>query len=162
MDDNVPSTVRFARAEGELKSDRDRLTQRTPQLVRGPLHGRVELGDQDGDVDLIVTNRSGHVRIYRNEAGGDRHWVKVRALSGPRDALGAELTAWVGGRPIRRLCLAASSYASSVEAAVHFGLDDATQVDEFHVRWPDGTEEWFAGCAADQLHVLVMGQGETR
>ena len=39
------------------------------------------------------------------------------------------------------------------------GLGMAQHIDTIEVIWPDGTEERFSGCAADQIVVLRKGQG---
>ena len=50
-----------------------------------------------------------------------------------------------------------------VEVVLTFVLGfwlSALRVDAIEVVWPDGTEESFSGCAADQIVVLRKGEGK--
>ena len=60
-----------------------------------------------------------------------------------------------GGRRLVREVHAGSSYLSSEDPRVHFGLGDATKVSELLVRFPDGTERRIANVAANQLVVVT-------
>jgi hypothetical protein len=123
--------------------------------------------DADGDRDVVVTNGNGTVRVYRNDAavgpGGDAAgaWLLVRAVDPAlrRDAIGAVVRVRVGSRWHRRDVRAAASYLSSSDPRAHFGLADATAVDEIVVEWPDGTRESFGGGAVDRVVEVRKGQG---
>jgi len=65
---------------------------------------------------------------------------------------GAEVTAVLpDGRKLRREVHAGSSYLSSEDPRVHFGLGGATKVRELVVRWPGGEVTRLTGVAANQL-----------
>ena len=49
---------------------------------------------------------------------------------------------------------AGSSYLSSEDPRVHFGLGAATKVSELITRFPDGSESRLTGVAADQILVV--------
>ena len=53
------------------------------------------------------------------------------------------------GRRLVREVLAGSSYLSSEDPRVHFGLGDATFVRELIVRYPGGRTDRLEGVAAD-------------
>ena len=55
------------------------------------------------------------------------------------------------GRRLVREVQAGSSYLSSEDPRVHFGLGEATEVSELVVRFPDGSETRLKGVAADQI-----------
>ena len=76
---------------------------------------------------------------------------------GGRDAYGAEVTIEAGGKRWKRWANPGSSYLSSNDARVHFGLGSAERVDRIHVLWPDGKEETFSGQSVDQAIVLKKG-----
>lgn len=118
-------------------------------------------GDLDGDggVDVVVVNRDGPARLYRNTAARG-HWVRVRLVD-PKgaDALGATLFLEVGERRVRADSRSAYSYLSSSDPAVHVGLGSATEASSVRVRWIDGFEETFADLAADRTHTLQRGAG---
>jgi hypothetical protein len=138
-----------------------------PREVAGSFVAAAELGrglavgdfDDDGDLDLATSQAIGPVRIHRNDVPRSGHWLRVRAVTGRRDALGAEVRVRAGGREWRALALAASSYASSSDPRVHFGLGAATEVDSIEVRWPSGRVERFDGGGVDRTIQLLEGTG---
>jgi hypothetical protein len=119
--------------------------------------------DQDGDLDLFVTNAGGPGQFFRNIAAKRGNWLSIRAVDpalGGRDALGAEILLEAGGRRFWRLVQTSFSYLSSSDARAHFGLGEAGEFDRVLVLWPDGTTEVFAGGAANRAIVLERGTGQ--
>ena len=53
--------------------------------------------------------------------------------------IGAEVRVKAGGRAYWRDVASGDSYMSTHDPRPHFGLGDATVVDELEVKWPDGT-----------------------
>ena len=134
----------------------------------GPLAAEVEVSrglafgdvDEDGDVDMVLSNIDNSLRLYRNRAPKEgRHWLKVRALTGKRDAIGAQLWLRAGGREFRSLVLPGSSYCSSNDPRAHFGLGSLANVDELVVLWPDGQRERFEAAGIDREITLRQGEG---
>lgn len=116
--------------------------------------------DNDGDLDLVVAQIGGGVRVFRNTNTAG-HWLMLRLVTGRRDALGAEVEVVAGTRRLRRLCLAGFSYASSCDPRVHVGLGASDSFDRILVHWPDGQSEGFAGGRVDRFLTLVQGQGDS-
>lgn len=116
--------------------------------------------DNDGDTDLLQSNLGEGLRLFRNEAqGSGNHWLRVRALIGPRDDLGALVTLKTGKRTLRRPVLSSFSFACASEASVHFGLEKNRSIDAITVRWNDGSLESFTADGVDRLLVLSKGEG---
>ena len=116
--------------------------------------------DNDGDTDLLQSNLGEGLRLFRNEAqGSGNHWLRVRALIGPRDDLGALVTLKTGNRTLRRPVLSSFSFACASEASVHFGLEKNRSIDAITVRWSDGSLESFTADGVDRLLVLSKGEG---
>jgi hypothetical protein len=130
-----------------------------PGVARGLACGDV---DGDGALDLLVTTVAGRARLYRNMAPR-HHWLLVRVVDPrlKRDAYGAEVTISAGGRRQRRWINPAYSYLCSNDPRAHFGLGQMQRIDAIDVVWPDGSEEPFPGCAADQVVTLRKGEGKT-
>ena len=127
------------------------------EVSRGLCFGDV---DEDGDVDMVLSNIDNSVRLYRNRAPKEgQHWLIVRALTGKRDAIGAQLWLKAGGRELRGLVLPGSSYCSSNDPRAHFGLGGSAAVDEIVVAWPDRQRESFAVPGVDRVITLRQGEG---
>ena len=59
------------------------------EVGRGAAFGDV---DNDGDVDVLVGNNNGPVRLLLNQAAAGRHWLGLRLVgAGGRDMLGARV-----------------------------------------------------------------------
>src|SRR5262249_38057122 len=68
-----------------------------PWVSRGLLVGDL---NNDGALDLVVTQVAGRARVYRNKAPDRGRWlmVRLRCAGGKRDACGARATVEAGGR----------------------------------------------------------------
>jgi hypothetical protein len=139
----------------------------TSELQLGNSRG-LALGDidNDGDVDAVVLDNGGRLRLLRNVVERKGGWISFSALSAAGTtgaaAIGARLEIEAGGRTRHRRVNAASSYLSSNDLRVHVGLGDASTVDEVRVRWPGGAAEVFGPFDAGAIHTLRQGQGRAR
>lgn len=97
--------------------------------------------DNDGDLDLLVTNNGGPLRLLRNNNDTSNTWLVVDARTGPggRTAIGARVAVTVGNHTFYREVRPQQSYLSSGDPRAHFGLGRAAQVDQLEVLWPDGS-----------------------
>jgi hypothetical protein len=125
---------------------------------RGAAFGDI---DGDGGVDVVVVNRDGPAYVLRNVVKGRGTWISFRVLEkSGGDALGATVTATVGGRRIRRDVASAYSYCAANDPRVHVGLGSATRVTDVRVRWVDGREEAFGDFEANRTVRLRRGEGK--
>ena len=118
--------------------------------------------DNDGDLDLLVTNNGQSADLLRNDGGGANALV-VRAVTRTnRDAVGARIRVVTGGKAQVRDIRAGSSYLSQNDLRQHFGLGGAASVDRIEVTWPTGKLETVAGVAANQIVTIQEGRGVIR
>jgi len=117
--------------------------------------------DNDGDLDLLVTNNGQDASLLRNDGGNRGHAlvVRLRGATGNTQAIGARLQLTSGAQTQRRDVKTGSSYLSQSDLRAHFGLGAATRADRIVVRWPSGTEETVSNVAADQILTIEEGKG---
>ncbi len=131
------------------------------ETSRGLAFGDV---DNDGDIDLLVTNAGAPARLYRNDAPKKGGWLTVRAIDPPlnRDAIGAVITVFIeNGKTLRRLVQPGYSYLSSNDVRAHFGLGQTQKIERVCVQWPGGEEECFSGIDINQFVTLRKGDGKS-
>jgi hypothetical protein len=124
--------------------------------------------DNDGDVDIVVANANGPLRLLVNNHPNQNHWVGLRVVGeGPakaghhvRDMVGARLQIIRPGAPtLWRRSRADGSYASANDPRVLVGLGASTTAPTIKVTWPSGQVETFANVALDRYTTLVEGSG---
>ena len=109
--------------------------------------------DEDGDLDVALTQTGGPPLVLRNDQDLGHHWLRVR-LTGrsPGDnVIGSWIELTAGGFTQRRQVMPTRSYLSQVELPVTFGLGTADRIDDLKVIWPDGTEQAVPDVAVDQM-----------
>ena len=124
---------------------------------RGAAFGDV---DNDGDVDVLVGNDAGPVRLLINHVGSRRHWLGLRLVgAGGRDALGARVAVARAGLPtLWRRARSDGSYASANDPRVLVGLGDSDVRPTVRVLWPDGTAGEWRDVAIDRWTTLRAGE----
>jgi hypothetical protein len=115
----------------------------------------------DGRMEAVINNISDHPMLLVNLARNQNHWLGVRLIGtrSNRDAIGARVTVRGKSRSWVDEVRSGSSYSSSNDPRLHFGLGQETQIDSIQVRWPSGSEEIFPGRRADQFTTLTEGTG---
>jgi enediyne biosynthesis protein E4 len=115
----------------------------------------------DGRMSAVVNNMSGHPMLLVNEARNKNYWLGIRTIGtkSNRDGIGAKVTLTAGGHKYVQEVRSGSSYISSNDLRLHFGLGNSLTFDRIDVRWPNGTSESFAGGAANRLITLTEGEG---
>ncbi len=117
--------------------------------------------DLDGDQDLVVSSNNEPLFLFRNEVAGtdDAHWLRVTLDTdddpdNAPDGIGAVVRATVGAVTMTRAIDAGASYLGNSELVAHFGLGNATMVDELIVEWTNGEVTVLTDVAADQ-HLTI-------
>lgn len=117
--------------------------------------------DNDGDMDIVVMNMNEAPSLLRNDLAASNNWLKVRLVgtSSNRSAVGARVTARYGGRVQSQELMAQSSFYSSNDPRLHFGLGKERSVD-LEVRWPGGLVQMFRALPVNRLILLREGDSE--
>jgi len=134
----------------------------------GPVFALSEVGrglavgdlDNDGGIDIVVSNNGGPLRVILNAVGHSAAWLGLRLLTGKRDAYGAkvEITR-SGGTTLMRRVRADGSYLSANDPRIIFGLGNDSKIVSLLVSWPDGKREQFSVPPLREYTTLVQGTG---
>jgi hypothetical protein len=116
--------------------------------------------DNDGDIDVLVSNIDDRPTLLRNDTSGGR-WITMRlvGVKSNRDGIGAKVTVVAGGRRQTAEVRAGGSYVSHNDMRLHFGLGDEHAVDEVEIRWPSGLVERVDGLEPDRFYEAREGSG---
>jgi len=130
--------------------------------ITKPLVGRgLATGDfdNDGRVDFLAVDYEGAVMLFHNLTRTANHWITLdlRGRAPNSFAYGARVTARAGKQVWTGLVSPASSYLSSSDPRVHFGLGAVPRLDSLTVRWPDGRQTTLRSVAGDRILRVTEG-----
>ena len=131
----------------------------TPEVSRGAAFGDV---DNDGDIDILVTNNNGPVRLLRNDLDLANNWLTITVIgtTANRDAAGGRIGIERDGAPtLWRRIGTDGSYLSANDRRVHFGLGNADSIEGIVVNWPGNKLERFDPVPLNQYITVTEGQG---
>ena len=117
----------------------------------------------DGKIDVVINVMDGHPVLLRNVSPDHNHWLEMKLVGGPkspRDAVGATVYVTANGMRQRDDVLSGGSYASTSDPRPHFGLGQATTVDDIEVHWPSGKVEHFTVPGVDRIVTIAEGTGK--
>jgi hypothetical protein len=118
--------------------------------------------DNDGDLDLLITENNGPARLLRNESGTAAKWIRVKLVGSAanRNAIGSTVTLTLAsGERQTRLVKTGSSYLSQSELPVTFGLGANGTPAEIRVTWPGGVTEAVKPSGTNRQLVIQQGKG---
>ncbi|MGC8667432.1 MAG: CRTAC1 family protein [Chthonomonadales bacterium] len=109
--------------------------------------------DNDGGVDLVVTNLDGPPILLHNDTADRGHWIGVwlEGVRSNRDGVGAQVRVTCGNRTWVAQRTGAGAYLSENDPRIHFGIGEARRVDRLEVRWPSGIRQVMERVPADRV-----------
>jgi enediyne biosynthesis protein E4 len=116
--------------------------------------------DNDGDIDVVIINMNEPPSLLRNDLSGHQNWIKIflEGVKSNRSAIGARVLVHYGGKVQAQARVSQSSYYSSSDPRLHFGLGDSKTVD-VDIFWPSGEREALKNVPANQLITVREGVG---
>jgi len=109
--------------------------------------------DNDGRLDAVVTTNDGPVHVLHNETETANHWLILKLVGhrSNRDGIGADVRVVTAQAAQLATVSTASSYLSSSDKRVHFGLGTETAARSVEIRWPSGAVQRLAQVRGDQV-----------
>jgi hypothetical protein len=129
-----------------------------PRAARGLAVGDF---DNDGRLDVLCVNRNDRASLFRNTSQDTNHWISVRlrGVQSNRDGAGARVWLTADGKRRCAVCRLGSSYASSSDPRLYFGLGRESRITSLEVRWPSGQRDLYGDLPADRFLVATEGKG---
>lgn len=116
--------------------------------------------DNDGRVDLLAVDFEGPVMLLENRTEANQHWLKLdlRGKAPNMFAYGAHAVGKSGNRVWLADVSPASSYLSSSDPRIHWGLGDVTTLETLTIRWPSGSKQTLHNLTVDRIVQVVEEQ----
>ncbi len=137
--------------------------------AQGPFFSKPTVGrglalgdyDNDGDLDLLVSNNGQTGELVRNDRANDHHWlaISLEGVTSNRDGIGARIKVVAGGHAQHAQSKGGTSYLSSSDPRIFFGLGSQAKADVVEIVWPSGTVDRLDDVAADQFLTVKEGVG---
>ena len=109
--------------------------------------------DNDGRVDLLAVDYEGPVMLLQNRTQSNNHWLKLDLHGAAPNvfAYGARVIGQAGDQIWLADVSPASSYLSSSDPRIHWGLGNVVQLDTLVIHWPSGREQTLHDVSADRI-----------
>jgi hypothetical protein len=109
--------------------------------------------DNDGRIDAVVSTNDGPAHVVHNETKTANHWLILKLVghTSNRDAIGALVKIVTSQGPQYTTVTTASSYLSSSDKRVHFGLGMDATAQTVEIHWPSGIQQVLKNVNGDQI-----------
>ncbi len=116
--------------------------------------------DNDGDLDLLVTNNNAKPQLLSNQSPHQGAWTQIdlRPTSGSRVAIGAKVAITTTAATYHRDVRPHTGYLSSNDPRLHIGLGQSETIDRLTVTWQDRTTETWTKLPVNQRLILHQNQ----
>ena len=150
---------------GKGKGFEDVTASAGPDFQRAEVSRAAVFGDvnNDGGVDILVTNNNGPARLLLNTVPERGHWlsVHVEGVRTNRSGYGSVVELFrKDGSSVKRWVRGDGSYLAANDPRVHFGLGSSSEVDRIQVHWLAGACESWKQIGVDRIVNLREGSGQ--
>jgi hypothetical protein len=116
--------------------------------------------DNDGDMDLIVTNLDSQAFIYRNNSEkftqNNHLKIALKGLGKNTSGIGARVKVTAGGMTQTQEMFNTRGYQSSVDFNLNFGIAKSQTIDQVEVVWPNQKKQIITAVQPNQKLTLFQ------
>jgi hypothetical protein len=105
--------------------------------------------ENDGDLDIVVSNQDARPTLMENITSPQGHWIQLRLQMGAVARVETRREIQV------RQMVSGGSYASQNDPRLHVGLGDAAVVDRLEITWPPHRRQAYLRIPADRIYVVA-------
>ncbi len=115
--------------------------------------------DGDGDVDLVISRLNQPVVLLMNSTKTSHHWLSLLLIGreSPRLPIGAVVKLTCGSKTQVHQVKGGTSFASTVDPRLFFGLGDADSIPSAEIVWPSGQVQQVPALTTDRQWVIREG-----
>jgi len=109
--------------------------------------------DNDGDLDLLITNINAKPSLLRNDGGNRSAYLNLKLIgtTSNRSAIGAKVKLTSGKKTWVDEVRSGSTFLSQSDLRLHFGLGRIQQIETLVITWPSGRVQTMANIAANRF-----------
>ncbi len=117
--------------------------------------------DNDGDLDIAISNSNDYPQLLRNDGGNANHWLEIMlgGTKSNRDGRGAALKLVSEGFVEYRQAQGGMSYMSAQDPRIHFGVGQRKTIESLEITWPSGIVDKLTNLPIDQIITVKEGVG---
>ncbi len=108
--------------------------------------------DNDGDLDLLISNSGQSPILLRNNGGNQKNWLAITLVG---QAIGAKLKIQSGGQTQIRQVESSASYCSVNDPRVYFGIGSAKVINQLEIWWNKDHSQTLINIRANQ-HLVIF------
>ena len=115
--------------------------------------------DNDGDLDIAISNSNAYPQLLRNDGGNANHWLEIMLVGtkSNRDGRGAALKLVSEGFVEYRQAQGGMSYMSAQDPRIHFGVGQRKTIESLEITWPSGIVDKLTNLPIDQIITVKEG-----
>ncbi|RKU38609.1 hypothetical protein C6496_05960 [Candidatus Poribacteria bacterium] len=116
--------------------------------------------DNDGDLDILVTNCNQRPDLLQNVVGNQNNWIQIQAVGqkSNRSGIGARIKVVTGTHVQYREVQSGGSYLSFHDLRAHFGVGKAEQIERLEIRWTSGHIDTETHLPVNRRFIAIEGQ----
>ncbi len=116
--------------------------------------------DNDGDLDILVTNCNQRPDLLQNVIGNQNNWIQIQVVGqkSNRCGIGTRIKVVTETHAQYREVQSGGSYLSFHDLRVHFGVGKVEQIERLEIHWTSGQVDSETDLPVNQRFIAIEGR----